>query len=55
MKHEKANIVYELGKKWIKKSALRNLDRTAYIFVQELQDMGEDEKADKLYSIYKEA
>lgn len=48
----KAEIIFEVGKKWIKKSSIRNIDRTAYIFISELEEMEEDELADKLYGIY---
>ena len=48
----KADIILEMGKKWIKKSSIGHVDRTAYIFVTELQEMGEKEKVDELYKFY---
>lgn len=49
---EKIDIVFEMGKKWIKKSSIRHIDHVARIFVSELQDRGEYEKADELYKFY---
>ena len=49
---DKAELVFKIGEKWIQKSSLSNLDRTAYIFITELEEMNEKELADKLYRIY---
>ena len=46
-----AEWVYERGKEWIDKSDLRNLDRTALIFVSLLEEL-ESDLAEKLYQHY---
>lgn len=50
----KVDIIFEMGKKWILRSDLRHIDRTAFIFYSELESMGELEKAEQLYKIYEE-
>jgi len=46
-----AEWVYEKGKEWIDRSDLRNLDRTALIFVSLLEEL-ESDLAEKLYQHY---
>lgn len=46
-----AEWVFEKGKEWIDKSSLRNLDRTALIFVSLLEEL-ESDLAEKLYQHY---
>ena len=46
-----AEWVYARGKEWIDKSSLRNLDRTALIFVSLLEEL-ESDLAGKLYQYY---
>jgi len=46
-----AEWVFEKGKEWIDKSSLRNLDRTALIFVSLLEEL-ESDLAGKLYQYY---
>ena len=51
VKAEMAKWLYARGKKRIDESDLRNLDRTAKIFVELLLELDED-LADKLYKYY---
>lgn len=44
--------LFEQGKEWIQNSSIRNVDRTAKVFVELLLDLEEDELADKLYKFY---
>jgi len=46
-----AEWVFEKGKEWIDKSDLRNLDRTALIFVSLLEEL-KSTLAKKLYRYY---
>lgn len=47
-----AEWVFEKGKEWIDNSDIRNLDRTALIFVSLLEEL-ESGLAEKLYQHYK--
>jgi len=51
---EKIEFLLKLGSEWIRRSSLSNLDRTAYIFVTSLKEMGAMKEADELYKFYEE-
>ena len=51
VKAEMAKWLYKKGKEWIDKSDLRNLDRTAKIFIELLEELDKD-VAHKLYKYY---